>query len=146
MTDVEQMIKAQEGTGPMVNGRFMPYLDSAGKWTIGYGRCIQDIGISEDEAEVMLTSDIAIAANDVRRLCSIYDELTRPRQLVLVSMALNLGYVRYAKWVHFWDAIHRKDWHGAADQILDSKAAREDAPARYKQLAGMMRMDQSQWV
>lgn len=146
MTDVEQMIKAQEGTGPKVNGRFMPYLDSVGKWTIGYGRCIQDIGISEDEAEVMLKSDLAVAANDARRLCSIYDELTRPRQLVLVSMALNLGYVRYAKWVHFWDAIHRKDWNGAADQILDSKAAREDAPARYRQLARMMRDDFSSWV
>lgn len=146
MTDVELMLKEQEGTGPIVKGRFMPYLDSKKKWTIGYGRCIQDVGISEVEAEALFKSDIAIAANDARRLCSIYDELTRPRQLVLLSMAYNLGYAGFSAWPRFWDAIHQKDWNEAADHIMDSKAARVDAPTRYAQLARMMRDDFSQWV
>lgn len=146
MTDLERMLMEQEGTGPLVNGRFMPYKDSVGKLTIGYGRCIDDVGISEDEAIFMFKGDIANAANDARRLCSIFGELTRPRQLVLMSMAFNLGYARFSRWPLFWDAIHRKDWHEAADQILNSKAAREDAPARYRQLARMMRDDVSSWV
>jgi lysozyme len=146
MTDLEKMLIEQEGTGPIVNGRFMPYRDSVGKMTIGYGRCIEDIGISEDEAIFMFKDDIANAANDARRLCSIFDDLSRPRQLVLMSMAFNLGYTGFSKWPRFWDAIHRMAWDDAADQIIDSKAAREDAPARYRQLARMMRDDFSAWV
>ena len=146
MTDLERMLIEQEGTGPLVNGRFMPYKDSVGKLTIGYGRCIEDVGISQDEAILLFKDDIANAANDARRLCSIFDELTRPRQLVLMSMAFNLGYAGFSKWPRFWDAIHRRDWQEASDQILDSKAARQDAPARYRQLARMMRDDFSSWV
>jgi lysozyme len=146
MTDVEAMIIAQEGTGPIVNGRFMPYPDSMLKQTIGYGRCIEDIGISAEEAALLLKNDIAIAATTVHRLCSIFTELTRPRQLVLLSMAYNLGHTRFAKFTDFWEAIHRKDWENAAKEILDSKAAREQAPARYQQLATMMREDLSRWV
>lgn len=146
MTDLERMLIEQEGTGPLVNGRFMPYKDSVGKLTIGYGRCIEDVGISQDEAILLFKDDIANAANDARRLCSIFDELTRPRQLVLMSMAFNLGYTGFSKWPRFWDAIHRRDWQEASDQILDSKAARQDAPARYRQLARMMRDDFSSWV
>ena len=132
MTDLERMLIEQEGTGPLVNGRFMPYKDS--------------VGISQDEAILLFKDDIANAANDARRLCSIFDELTRPRQLVLMSMAFNLGYAGFSKWPRFWDAIHRRDWQEASDQILDSKAARQDAPARYRQLARMMRDDFSSWV
>ena len=146
MTDLERMLIEQEGTGPLVNGRFMPYKDSVGKLTIGYGRCIEDVGISQDEAILLFKDDIANAANDARRLCSIIDELTRPRQLVLMSMAFNLGYAGFSKWPRFWDAIHRRDWQEASDQILDSKEARQDAPARYRQLARMMRDDFSSWV
>jgi lysozyme len=146
MNDVEAMIVEQEGTGPIVNGRFMPYRDPLGKWTIGYGRCIEDVGISAEEARILLMADIAIAANDARRLCSIYDELTRPRQLVLISMAYNLGYGRLSKFVRFWDALHQRNWNEAADHLLDSKAARSDAPPRYAQLARMMREDTSTWV
>jgi lysozyme len=146
MNDVESMIVSQEGTGPIVNGRFMPYQDSLGKWTIGYGRCIEDVGISAEEARILLMADIAIAANDARRLCSIYDELTRPRQLVLISMAYNLGYSRLSKFVRFLDALHQRNWNEATDHLLDSKAARSDAPSRYAQLARMMREDTSAWV
>lgn len=146
MTDVEAMIIAQEGTGPIVKGRFMPYRDSVRKWTIGYGRCIEEIGISPEEARMLLKSDIMIAVNDARRLCSFFDELSRARQLVLISMAYNLGYTGLSEWPRFWDAMHMRDWEGAAFHIMDSKAAREDAPARYLHLAHMMRSDVSQWV
>lgn len=146
VSDVEEMLIGQEGTGPIVNGRFMPYKDSVGKWTIGYGRCIEDIGISPEEARMLFKADVAKAANDARRLCSIFEELSRPRQLVLISMAYNLGYTGFSKWPRFWDAIHRRDWEEAADHIMDSKAARDDAPSRYQRLAHMMRHDVSVWV
>lgn len=146
MTDVEAMLKAQEGTGPMKNGRLFPYIDTVGKLSIGYGRCLDTKGISEDEARMMFSSDVADAITDARSVCSIYDQLTRARQLCLISMAFNLGKDGLNKWPRFLNALHNEDWNEAADEILNSKAAREDAPARYRQLASMMRESRSPWI
>lgn len=146
MTDLEAMLRQQEGTGPMKEGRFYPYHDSKGLLTIGYGRCLDRKGMSQDEATMLFHADIADAIDDVQHVCSIYGQLSRPRQLVLISMAFNLGREGLAKWPRFLGAIHREDWDDAADELLDSKAARGDAPARYKHLAKMMRENVSTWT
>ena len=41
--------------------RAFPYLDTVGKLTIGVGRNLSDRGLSEDEIDLLLASDIAIA-------------------------------------------------------------------------------------
>ena len=40
------------------------YQDSVGKWTIGVGRNLDDVGISEDEAMYLLRNDISRAKRD----------------------------------------------------------------------------------
>jgi lysozyme len=146
MTDLQTMLMSQEGTGPRdAHGRFLPYEDSLGKLTIGYGHLVAK-GLPPDIALMLFQCDIADAIEDVRHCFSCYDQLSRPRQLVLVSMAFNLGRERLSKFTHFLGAVERGAWSEAADEILDSKAAREDAPSRYKALADMMRTDTSQWV
>jgi len=145
MNDAEAMIIQQEGTGPYKDGRFFPYEDSVGKLTIGYGHNLTDKGLNLDVVYSQLRSDIIDAIEDVRHNYSCYDNLSRPRQLVLISMAFNLGRDGLAKFVRFSSAVHRGDWEEAAAQIENSKAAIQ-APARYKELARMMRMDSSAWV
>lgn len=145
MTDAQRMMMAQEGTGPVVNGQFMPYEDSLGKITIGYGHLVNK-GIPSDVALMLFHVDMADALDDVRHCFSCYDQLSRPRQLVLISMAFNLGRERLGKFVRFIGAVHLSKWDEAADELLDSKAAKEDAPARYRQLAKMMRENVSEWV
>lgn len=145
MTDLQQMLMQQEDTGPRdEHGRFLPYLDSVGEWTFGYGHLMKK-GIPSDIAMMLFNADIADALDDVRHCFSCYDTLSRPRQLVLVSMAYNLGRDRLAKFVRFIGAVHLGKWDEAADELLDSKAAKQDAPARYRQLAKMMREDVSEW-
>ena len=148
MTDLEQMLMAQEGTGPMKDGKFFPYQDTAvpSKTTIGYGHNLDDNGISKTVALMLFHDDIADAMEDVHHCCSCYDQLSRPRQLVMVSLAFNLGRERLAKFVRFLGALHLGHWDEAADELLNSKAAKQDAPTRYRQLAKMMREDVSQWV
>ena len=79
------MLLHQEGK------RAKPYLDTRAKWTIGIGRNLTDKGLSEDEIIHLFNNDIADAIDDVRHVCSIYDQLSRARQMVLISLAFNLG-------------------------------------------------------
>lgn len=139
MTDAEAMMMEDEGE------RLMMYQDTVGKWTIGIGHNLSDKPISKLVSRMMFMEDLADAIDDVQHCCSIYDELSRPRQLVMINLAFNLGRERLGKFVRFLGAIHRNDWEDAADELLDSKAAR-DLPVRYDRLAKMMREDVSRWV
>jgi GH24 family phage-related lysozyme (muramidase) len=147
MSDIEDMLNAQEGTGPMRDGRYFPYQDSEGIWTIGHGHNLEAKGIPADIEQMLYRGDIADALDDIRYCCSCYDQLSRPRQLVMVSLAFNLGRVRLAKFVRFLGALHLGHWDEAADQIIDSAAWRNPKlRPRYQQLADMMRNNVSIWV
>lgn len=147
MTDAEAMLRQQEGSGPMRDGRVFPYQDSEGIWTIGWGHNLESKGLPVDFADMLFRGDLADAVEDIRHCFSCYDQLSRPRQLVLISMSFNLGRARLAKFVRFIGAVHRGDWENAAEEILDSAAARNPLlKARYTTLATMMRENVSQWV
>ncbi len=145
MTDAQAMLMSQEGTGKIVNGRFMPYEDSLRNPTIGYGHLVAK-GIPTEVANMLFQCDLADAMDDVRSVFSCYDQLSRPRQLVLISLAFNLGRDKMGGFVRFISAVHLGKWDEAADELLDSEAARKDAPFRYHQLAKMMRDNVSKWV
>ena len=147
MTDAQAMLIQQEGTGPQRDGRFFPYPDTAAppRMTIGYGHNLEAKGIPEAVANMLFSDDLADAIEDVRYCFSCYDQLSRPRQLVLISMAFNLGRDKLNQFVRFIGAVHLGHWDAAADEIMNSKAAAQ-APVRYKTLAAMMRNDTSEWV
>ena len=145
MTDLQSMLIAQEGTGPMKDGRYYPYPDRVDKLTIGHGRNLDDHGLSEMEVSMLFSNDIADAIGDARLACGSFDTLSRPRQLVLCSMAFNLGRHRLTGFVKFLSAIGRQDWDTAAAEILNSEAATE-AVDRYRTLAAMMKNNSSVWV
>lgn len=144
MTDLQALMIRHEGK------RATPYLDCCGHpWractcavkgnlTIGVGRNLDAVPLSEEEILMLLNADLCAAIRTARRLCSIYNALTPVRQQVLVSMAFNLGQPKYARFVRFWDAIHREDWDDAADEMLQSKWARQ-VGRRATELAAMMR-------
>ena len=146
MTDLEQMLMQQEGTGPMRDGKFFPYQDTEGIWTIGYGHNLEAKGIPTDLGMMLFKGDVADAIDAVRSNFSCYDQLSRPRQLVLASMGFQLGKAGLAKWPRFIAAVHLGKFEEAADHLLDSKVAKEQAPGRYQTLARMMRENVSEWV
>ena len=64
-----------------------PYADTVGKMTIGYGRNLDDRGINQGEADLMLKNDVADAIVDCMSvLMDLWDELTDNRQVVLIDM------------------------------------------------------------
>lgn len=104
--------------------RLKPYRDSVGKWTIGYGRNLDDRGISEDEAGFMLDNDIDQVVAELERM-PLYLSLDSVRQVVLANMAFNMGVPTLLEFRRMLGALARGEWNRAADEMLDSKWARQ---------------------
>ena len=101
--------------------RSKPYKDTVGKLTIGYGRNIEDVGISVQEAETLLLNDIEWAVEECAQLFLNWPELPDDVQVVLANMCFNLGKVRLGRFIKMRMAIADKDFVRAAEEMKDSK-------------------------
>lgn len=122
--------------------RLKPYRCTAGKLTIGYGRNLDDIGISQAEADMMFERDFAMAESEVKRLCKVnqidWENLIEQRFYVLTDMMFNLGYNRLSKFNKFLYALKTGSYTAAADEMLDSNWAKQ-VGNRATQLSALMR-------
>ena len=103
--------------------RLKPYRDSVGKLTIGFGRNLNDMGISEAEAEVLLAHDISQARIDLDHALPWWRALSSPHRRGLVNMAFNLGLPRLLGFKKMLAALEGGDGVRAANEALDSKWA-----------------------
>ncbi len=87
MLDLIKQLTVHEGL------RLKPYRCTAGKLTIGIGRNLDDRGITEAEAQLMLRNDIAHVTDQLKDRLPWFDDgrLSWTRQKVLIDMAFNLG-------------------------------------------------------
>lgn len=118
--------------------RLLPYKDSVGKTTIGIGRNLDDVGISEAEARAMLAADIARVEADLDRELTWWRKLDEDRQRVLANMAFNLGVAKLLTFKNTLGSIFVGDYQAAADAMLASKWASQVGP-RATRLAARMR-------
>ncbi len=100
--------------------RLRPYVDSVGKTTIGVGRNLDDVGISEEEARMMLNADIDRAESGLRRTFTWFLTAPEPVQRGLVNMAFNLGINRLTGFGKMLSALASKDYDLAASEALKS--------------------------
>lgn len=128
----EKIIKGHEGL------RLRLYKCSAGYWTIGYGRNLEQRGISLAEAEFMLANDLKECEEDLRTF-PWWVGLSQARQAALMDMRLQLGASGLRNFQRMLAAIAGGDYESAADEALDSKWAREDTPGRAQDIAKMLR-------
>jgi len=128
---IVRLIKRHEG----FKGR--PYRCTSGKLTIGYGRNIEDNGITTEEATVLLKNDIKIAEHDAQTFYPPIYDLSESRQYVLIDMAFNLGYNRLSGFRLFRGALLNKDYILAAEEMLKSRWAKQ-VKNRAIRLAHMM--------
>jgi len=131
---LKERIKRHEGL------RLKPYKDTTGKLTIGYGRNLEDVGITEKEAEFLLDEDIRRAyvqyltgiPHNVQRM------LTEEGEEVLVEMIFQMGLSKVLGFQKTLKAIAEGDAETAYKEMLDSRWARQ-CPNRAKELAEIMR-------
>lgn len=104
--------------------RVKPYRCSAGKLTVGYGRNLDDKGISAEEAELMLLHDVN-ESSDAASQFTWFRRLDNVRQGVIIEMIFNLGLPRFLGFKKMIQALRDEDYQEASIQMMDSKWARQ---------------------
>ena len=118
--------------------RLKPYRCTSGKLTIGVGRNLEDVGISNDEAAFLLDNDINRVFAELTKNVPSFGALDEVRQHVLMDMNFNLGLPRLLKFEKFLAAVEARDFVTAAREMLNSKWATQ-VGERAETLATMMR-------
>lgn len=131
MNLIDQLIK-HEGY------RQFPYHCTAGKLTVGIGRNLDDVGISYDEAIIMLSNDIKIAEKELYRVHPWAADLDSVRRDALINMCFNMGIVRLSGFRKMFNALFEGDFEDAAREALDSKWAAQ-VKSRAFEIAHMLK-------
>jgi lysozyme len=119
--------------------RLKPYRCTAGKLTIGIGRNLDDRGISQREAYVLLENDIQNCEKQLLdEIPEIYNGLDDVRKSVLLNMCFNLGIKGLLEFKNTLAFIAAGDWERAANGMLASKWAKQ-VGKRAIELSEMMR-------
>ena len=124
------------------------YLDHLGLKSCAIGHLCQagepeyemEVGdpVSEERVEELFAKDIAGTLDDCQKLIPDFDMLPDSVRLIAGNMCFNLGRQRFGAFKKMLAAIEDRDWQRAADEILDSKYARQ-LPARSNRLISRMR-------
>lgn len=119
-----------------------PYKDTLGHWTVGYGHKILPHEtfdtITSEQAKSMLMDDIATARKQAYNAFPWLLGLDETKQGVVIEMVFQLGIGGVGKFQKMISAIRERDYGRAADEMLNSRWARQ-TPRRCKTLADLMR-------
>lgn len=125
-------LRIDEGVRPY------PYLDTMKKLTIGCGRNLDDVGLSQDEITYLLNNDIEKVCAQLDVALPWWRQLTERRQQVLANMCFNLGIRKFLGFPKMLAAMQSGRYDEAAAEMLDSKWSQQVGD-RAKRLAQMMK-------
>lgn len=104
--------------------RLKPYEDFLTEdITIGVGRNLDSLGITEEEALYLLNNDIERCDKELLYNFKWYPDLCRVRQDAMINLCFNLGITRLKTFKKALSAMKAGDYNLAADEFLDSKWA-----------------------
>jgi len=119
------------------------YQDHLGYTTIGYGRLIDERrggGISQAEAEALLSNDIARVVGLIESEIDNLHTLPERVQHALINMGFQLGVTGLMAFTKMLAALKANDWELAAEEALNSRWA-EQTPRRAHEIAKMIAGD-----
>jgi len=103
--------------------RLKPYKCTAGKLTIGIGRNLDDLGITQNEAEMLCANDIKRVTDELDQAMPWWKDLNEKQGRGLANMLFNLGLPRLLKFKKMLAALEAGNGKEAAEQCLDSRWA-----------------------
>lgn len=130
MKTLEELLKQDEGLS------LKPYKDSLGYLTIGYGRNLETMGISQATADLMLEEDCARVRQEAENFWW-WGALDEARQLIVLSMLFQLGLSKFLEFQRMIIAIRNRNYPAAAEEMRSSLWARQ-TPERAEKLAQWM--------
>jgi len=144
---VEHLLIEDEGM------RQFPYVDCCakewkkcvckvkGKLTIGIGRNLDDIGLSESESIQLQRNDVNKMTSEVERSFYWFSKLNTPRRVVIISMAFNVGISGLKEFKKMIDCIESGDFGSAAKEMIGSQWSSQ-VKGRAIRLASIMKTGQ----
>tara|TARA_R110002167_G_scaffold282244_1_gene487508 strand:- start:692 stop:1135 length:444 start_codon:yes stop_codon:yes gene_type:complete len=132
MKELLESIKHHEGFVEHV------YDDSLGIPTIGYGFAIKDLILEEDLCDEILLRKLHKLGRSVMGKFPFFDSLPSECKSVLTEMCYQLGVTGVSKFKKALKAMEDGDWEKAADEMLDSKWAKQ-TPNRAKEMSNIIR-------
>jgi len=104
--------------------RSKPYICTAGKLTIGYGRNLDDAGIDQSEADTLLRNDIYAAIRELDKY-PWAAELDQVRFDAMVNFMVNVGAHTFSKFEKMIAAMEAKSYDRASMELMDSLYAKQ---------------------
>jgi len=90
--------------------RLKPYVCSAGKLTIGIGRNLEDVGISEATVDQLFNEDLAKCISHAERMFpQHWNTFSDLRKAGIINMIFNLGAVGFSQFKMMIEAIKKND-------------------------------------
>ena len=105
--------------------RLKAYQCTSGKWTIGLGRNIEDLGITKAEAYMLLGGDIDRISAELDKALPWWRSLSEPRARALFNLTFNMGIARLLGFPKMLAALKAGEYAEAARQLLDSRYAQQ---------------------
>ena len=120
--DIQKLIERHEGRVNHV------YSDSLKIPTLGIGHALH-IGspVSDEIVDLFFAADFKSACDDYERL---HIDLDPVRRAVIIDMLFALGLPKLRRFFRMLEAIRKKDYERAADELLDSDWANTVDPIR----------------
>mgnify|MGYP003628964058 FL=1 len=119
MNKLLEQLKIHEGM------KLKPYLCTSKKLTIGIGRNLDDVGISKEEAEMLLKNDIYEATNQLLNAFPFMATFSDVRISAMINFTFNVGIGTVRKFSNTIEYLKNEDWDAAADEMMDSKWAEQ---------------------
>jgi len=115
-----------------------PYKDTVGKTSIGCGRNLDDVGLSDDEIMYLLGNDITRVERQLDVNLTWWRGMCDARQVALASMCFQLGITGLLAFKNSLQLLRNGQYSAAADEFLNSKWSKQ-VPARAKRVTEMIR-------
>ena len=96
-----------------------------GKITIGAGRNIQEVGLSDDEVEYLLQNDIKRVKQELKEIFPDFDKLPENVRMVLIDMDFNLGKSRFLTFKKMIQAVKERNWEAMIREMRNSRWCRQ---------------------
>tara|TARA_R110000796_G_scaffold80193_1_gene177532 strand:+ start:63 stop:476 length:414 start_codon:yes stop_codon:yes gene_type:complete len=100
--------------------RNKPYEDTNGHLTIGVGRNLDSMGLTDDEVYYLLKNDISRCEKELTESFDWFAGLIDIRKEAMINICFNIGITSLRRFKKALSAMEAKDYPLAAKEFLDS--------------------------